>query len=115
MRYARSKYGAVRSEYRGRTYDSALERNTAIFLDSFVRSGRISSVTPQHLIRISVGGKKVCDHVVDFLVTFPDGRRRFVEAKGVPTDAWKLKRKLVEALYSDTPYLVNPTEEQLFS
>lgn len=86
-----------------------------MWLDSLVKQGNVVNVTPQYPIRIVVNGKPICSHIVDFRVTLPDSREKFVETKGRPTDLWKLKRKLVQALYPEVPYLTNPTEKELLS
>jgi hypothetical protein len=41
-----------------------------------------------------------------FLVTLNDGSQKVCEAKGVPTETWRLKRELFLALYPDIPYEV---------
>ena len=51
-------------------------------------------------------GVSVCKHIVDFLVTLPDGKREVREVKGFATDVWDLKRKLFEANYPQIPYKV---------
>jgi hypothetical protein len=108
------KYGQKRASYKNRMYDSQLERDYAIILDSHLTSKRLTEVEPQHKLRLLVNGKLITTHIVDFLVTLPDGRQKFVEVKGFPTDIWRFKQKLTEALFSETPYLVNPTDKQLF-
>lgn len=50
--------------------------------------------------------RKVCVHIVDFVVTLPDGSREVREVKGFSTDIWDLKRKLFESNYPDLPYKV---------
>ena len=60
----------------------------------------------QHKISIDVNYKHIANHYVDFLVTLSDGKTEFHEVKGYEQDIWKLKRRLVEALYPDIPYLV---------
>lgn len=42
------------------------------------------------------GGVKL---VVDFVLFYTDGRVRFVDAKGVKTESFKAKKRMVEALY----------------
>lgn len=50
--------------------------------------------------------KKVCCHIVDFLVTTKEGNKEVHEVKGFATDVWELKHKLFEANYPDVPYRV---------
>lgn len=109
-----TKYGESRASYNGRLYHSKLERDFAMILDDHLEYKRISEVIPQHKIRLLVNGKLITTHIVDFLVTLPDGRQKFVEVKGFPTDLWVIKRKLTEALFPHIEYLTNPSDKQLF-
>ncbi len=108
-----NKYGAKKSVFKGVTYDSKLERDMAITLNDLVKKKLIQSVDTQHCIKVKLNEKLICTHKVDFYITMNDGRTKFVESKGVPTAVWKLKRKMVEALHADIPYLVNPTKKQI--
>ena len=110
----RNKYNATRASYNGVMYDSALERNMAIVLDDHLKSGRLKSVNRQHKIDLVVNGYRVTTHIVDFLVELPDGRFKFIESKGFPTELWRFKMKLTVALNPGIEYLVNPTDRQIF-
>jgi len=110
MRY--SKFNNKKCRYGNRMYHSRLEANSALWLDSLLKQGKILEVKAQHKIPIYVNDKLICNHFVDFLVTLNNGRQKFVETKGFFTETWRLKKKLVEAIYP-VPYLVNPTQEQL--
>lgn len=68
--------------------------------------GDIARYEIQHRVEVVVKGKKICNHYVDFLVFYPDGRAEFHETKGYDTDVWKLKKKLTEALFPDIPYII---------
>jgi hypothetical protein len=50
-------------------------------------------------IPLIVNNVKICDYIVDFFVTYADGRKEFVEVKGFWTDVAKLKVKLFRALF----------------
>jgi len=52
------------------------------------------------------GHTRVCAHIVDFVVTLPNGSEEVREVKGFATDVWDLKRKIFEANYPDLPYKV---------
>lgn len=67
----------------------------------------------QYKIEIKVNGKHICNHYVDFAdhKTWKDAQAkinpiRFIESKGFEQEIWKLKRKLVEAIYPEIPYIV---------
>ena len=66
----------------------------------------IRSYSTQHKIEIIVAGKRIANHYVDFLVETKGGGFEFHEVKGYATDVWKIKKKLVEALYPEIPYIV---------
>lgn len=95
----RGKYGAVRTEYGGRRYASKLEARCAAELDLRRRAGEIVSWEPQVPVDIMVDGEKVCRYIVDFRAVMPDGSVEWIEAKGMWTDAAKLKAKLFKAAY----------------
>ena len=89
--------------------------------------GEIHDFKTQHPIEINVNGQYICTHFVDFLVTRkiiitalgPDYQQEFHEAKGYETDLWQIKRKLVKALFPETPYIVikrrdNPWKKKIF-
>lgn len=109
----KTKYRANKKEYNGRIYHSKLEAENALWLDVMLSDRKIKEIKPQHKIILDVNGKHITTHIVDFLVTLNDGRKKFVEIKGFPTDVWKIKAKLTQALFPKTEYLINPSEKQL--
>lgn len=68
--------------------------------------GSVFSRPMRDVLLISYGYKKVCVHIVDFLVTLPDESTEVREVKGFSTDIWDLKRKIFEANYPNIPYKV---------
>lgn len=96
----RSKYGNRKTEYRGVMYDSAAEARYAAQLDLRVKAGELLGWERQKRKPIIVAGKKICDVVVDFLVMSRGSSGvEYHEVKGFEKEAWKLKRKLFEAVY----------------
>lgn len=97
------KYGNRRTEYNGRMFDSALEARTAKEFDLLKRAKdpkeRVTDVQYQVRYNMVVNKQKICAYVADFVVTYADGRKEVVDAKGVLTDVYKLKRKLMKALH----------------
>lgn len=53
-----------------------------------------------------VNGKLVCRMVVDFEVHYVDGRVEYVEVKGMQTDVYRLKLKLLRALFPEINYVI---------
>lgn len=91
----RHKYHAKRTEYDGRNYDSKAEARYARMLNMRVKAGEVLFYlwqVPFHL----PGGTK---YVVDFQEFHADGTVHFIDVKGVETEAFKIKKREVEALY----------------
>jgi hypothetical protein len=108
----KNKYKNIRREYKGRKYQSGKECTDAIKLDIMLQEGKIKKLQYQQMINIYVNKKRICGHIVDFIVTLNDGRIKYVETKGFPTEIWLIKRNLI--LVTDkTPYLVNPKEKEI--
>lgn len=101
--HGRNKYNARKTHYDGVTYDSKREADYARELDLLRNarkpSERVTDVQRQIRIPLVVNGQQICTHVLDFLVTYADGRKELVEVKGYETAVWKLKRKLLEATW----------------
>lgn len=110
--YKKTKYKNTICKYQDKTFHSKKELYDFIKLDDLQRSGKIKSVKRQRKIEIVVNGVHVCNHYVDFEIEMNDGRVKWVETKGLPTETWRIKEKLVKALFQ-TEYLVNPTEKEV--
>lgn len=95
-----SKYGNRKTEYNGRTFMSAHEARVAQELDTCRRavkkSERVTDIQYQVPFRIVVKGKLVCRYVADFVVTYADKHVEVIDAKGVLTETYKLKKKLMK-------------------
>lgn len=93
------KYGARRTEYNGRTYDSAAEARHAVELDLLCKAGKIVGWIPQAVKRIEVNGVLVCKLILDFEIKLALGRYYYDEVKGMETPIYRLKLKLLKACY----------------
>jgi hypothetical protein len=113
-RTSKNKYNARKCSFGGRSYHSRAEAEMAMWLTSLEQQGHIKELNKQKRISLDVNGVHIANHYVDFEVVLLNGRTKWVECKGMPTDTWRMKKRLVEALYPTTEYLVNPTEKQLF-
>lgn len=91
----RSKYGAVKAEYKNVTYDSKREAARAAQLDMSVSSGEVLFWLRQVPIRFSSG----VTYRLDFQVFYADGRVGWEDVKGFMTETWKLKMRLLEDEY----------------
>lgn len=94
-----AKYHSETSQVNGVTYQSKFEAAYAQELDLRVRAREIVSWERQIKCEIVIDGIKICTYWVDFLVHYPNGDKELVETKGFETDLWKIKRKLLEAVW----------------
>lgn len=97
----RGKYNVSKPEdrtYKGKTYMSKLEMEYRKYLD---KQKNIVSIDEQVPFQITVNGKKICKYVLDFEIKYKDGSIEFVDVKGIKggTDVFRIKKKLVEALF----------------
>ena len=82
-------------------------------------TGEISNLVFQPRIRCQVGEVKICDYIADF--SYFDRNERgqhdqqgcqvIIEVKGYKTDVYKLKKKLVHALYPGLKIIEIPSKE----
>jgi hypothetical protein len=117
MHYVRhaNKYGAKRTEFGGRHYDSKHEAGIAGELELLRRAGEVIKIEPQVTYNLyGKNGGRVCTHRPDFTVTFKDGHQEVWEAKGFPTPVWQLKLKLFEDNYPDIIYYVITPRERFY-
>ena len=100
---SRAKYGNKSAEYDGKMYHSKFESKVAQDLDLRKAAGELTEIQRQVKISLDVNGFHICNYYIDFVVTRQDGIKEYIEVKGFPTELWKFKWKLLEALYRDKP------------
>lgn len=93
-----NKFRAVKQEYKGLKYDSKLEVGFAQQLDTRIDVGEKFTWRRQVLLDLKVNGKKVCGYKMDFILDHGNDCYEMVETKGMPTEAWKIKWRLLEIL-----------------
>ncbi len=98
----RSKYNNQKTTYNGREYDSKKEAKRAWELDMLLKAGVLRSWTPQPSFKITYKGEHICTYRGDFRVRYSDGHEEIEDVKGVRTDVFILKKKLVKAFYGIT-------------
>lgn len=96
-----NKYGAKKTVYNGRTFHSMKEAKRAKALDGLKKDGEILEIEYQPPFTCIVNGKKICTYKADFRITWKDGTVTVEDVKGFKTKVYKLKKKLVEALFPD--------------
>jgi hypothetical protein len=94
-----AKYGNRKTERDGYIFDSKAEARHYDELRLRERAGEIHDLVLQPKFDITVNGKHICNYFSDFSYIEKDGSYRVVDVKGVRTDVFILKRKLVAALY----------------
>lgn len=114
------KYHNKKTNYNGVTFDSKYEGNVASDLDWLVKSGELKGYDRQVTIEFNIKfvnnipiltnelgitlknqGIKfihVVNYRVDFVLFHNDGTETWLEAKGMETEPYRIKRNLTEAL-----------------
>ena len=94
-----NKFGAVKTTIDGITFASKREGKYYADLKLMERAGEIHALELQPRFKCTVNGVKVCSYVADFAFREKDGRYRVWDVKGVETPVFKLKKKLMKAVY----------------
>lgn len=98
-----SKYGNVKTTYKGQIFDSKKEADYAATLDNLKHAAfpkdRVHSYERQVPFRIVVDQVDICTYIADFRVNYADGREEIIDVKGFKTAIYKIKKKLVKAQY----------------
>ena len=89
-----SKMGNIITIVDGIRYHSKIEGRYAANLNLLVKAGAVKFYLRQ--VGFDIIGAR---HFVDFLIFYPDGTWKFVEAKGRDLAMGKLKRRQVEEIY----------------
>ena len=95
----RSKYRNRRVTIDGYTFDSQAEAARFRVLRMMLNAGQISELTLQKSFPCIVNGVKVCTYVADFAYRNAAGEFTVEDVKGVLTQAYVIKKKLVKALH----------------
>lgn len=95
-----NKYRNVRTVVDGKTFASRREANRYTELRLLERAGAVSNLETQVRYPLNVNGILISHYVADFKY-FDRGKKAWVveDAKGFATDVYKIKKKLVRALY----------------
>ena len=99
-----NKYGAIKTEYNGAKYDSRFEASVARDLDIRLRAGEIKEWERQFKVEMwayDCHGKRAMkvSHKIDFRVHEHDGSYTLLEAKGIETADYKMRRNWLEAFW----------------
>ena len=125
MNWTRNKYKAVKTTIDGITFDSKREAKRYTELKILEKAGHITHLELQPEYSIDIGGKHICKYKADFryFTVRAESNERFYnskgewqtptmtgdkegqvveDSKGFKTPIYRLKKKLVEALYPGT-------------
>jgi hypothetical protein len=92
---AKHKYHAIATEVDNQKFTSKLEASYFKYLQLLVKAGEVVFFLRQVPFHLKCGAKYVCD----FQVFYTDGRIEFIDPKGVLTQEFSLKKKMVECEY----------------
>lgn len=107
-----NKYHAIKMELDGYRFDSKAEAKRYAELRILERSGEIRQLRVHPKYPLIVNGKEICVYEADFCYLAHDAPRAFKgkvinmdmpvieDVKGVRTAAYRIKKKLFEALHS---------------
>lgn len=93
------KYGARRAEVDGIVFASRAEARRWQELCLLRTAGEIKDLQRQKRFPLVVDGEKIATYVCDFIYRDCDGNTIVEDCKGVKTPVYKLKKKLIHALY----------------
>lgn len=96
-----SKYNAVKTVIDGIKFDSKKEGRRYSALKLLQQSGYISELSLQPKFDLIVNGVKIGFYKADFKY-MEDGKEVIEDVKGMLTPVYKLKRKMIKAIYGIT-------------
>ncbi len=99
QRWRYNKYNNKSSIFEGFPYDSKLEAEYAQELSLRKKAGDILDWERQFKVSIDISGFHICNYYVDFRVLEKDESYTLTEIKGMETDLWRIKRKLLKAVW----------------
>lgn len=99
--FKKNKYNAKKVLLDGKKFDSASEGDYYSELLLQKRAGLIQDIELQAKEELWAYGEHIGNYYVDFKVIHNDGSVEFIEHKGVATDLWKWKFKMLKAKYKN--------------
>ena len=99
----KTKYNAKQTTVDGITFHSKKEARRYGELKLLEKLGEIKNLELQKRYKLMVNDKHICSYDADFVYE-ENGRLVVEDVKGKPTPEYKLKAKLMEAIYGITIY-----------
>jgi len=98
-----NKYNAKKTEFMGYKFDSKWEAERYGQLSSMALAGVVKDLERQVKYEIVVNNHKICNYIADFvyILVHENGKKEKIveDAKGVQTTDFKLKMKLMKAVF----------------
>jgi hypothetical protein len=99
-----NKFNAKRTEFNGRKFDSKFEASVAQELELRKKAKDIKDYDCQFKVEMwayDKNGKQAMkvSHKIDFRIHHNDGSYELLEAKGVETSDWKMRRRWLETFW----------------
>ena len=97
-----NKYGNHKCEYKGIKFDSKKECNFFIYLEALEAQGDITELKRQVRFELQPSFKhngktiRAITYVADFTFYDEEGKYHIVDTKGVKTDVYLLKKKMMQ-------------------
>lgn len=96
-----NKYGNEKSvSSDGKKFDSIWERDCYTKFRYMQLAGEIKELRCQVRYNLIVNGLMIAAYIADFVVVYKDGREVIYDSKGVLTDVFRLKQKLMRAVHN---------------
>lgn len=102
-----SKYKSRKTKVDNILFDSIAEANYYNRLKLLQKAGEVRcfEIQPTYILQEGYkrGNRKVqpITYKADFLVTYADGRNELIDVKGMKTEVYKMKKKMLEYRYPD--------------
>lgn len=94
-----NKFGAIKTEIDGFNFDSKAEAHRYSELILLEKAGEIRSLCLQPVFLLIVNNQKIGKYIADFKYVTRDGQIVVEDVKGVKTPVYRLKKRLVKAIY----------------
>jgi len=104
-----NKYRNKKTMYNGVLYDSMKESCYARELDLRVKAKDIKAWVGDKKklkFQIVVNGSRICTYTPDFMIVSNDNSIEYVDIKGIETTVFKIKWKLIHALYPELKFII---------
>lgn len=94
----KNKYSAQKTEVDGIVFDSKAESRRYAQLAILAKANEISELKTQVKYSLDIDGVHICNYVADFEY-FENGLKVTEDCKGMKTPVYRLKKKLMLAIY----------------